>query len=138
MARPHRAPVARKTILARETQNRNVQIRNLAVSGLRVLKARAFTDTSRPLKMGMDIAILNRENDFDVGALRQGSVWASGEACFGAAKSQGITTEQFLLYTPRRKHSENNSPRLFLCTFWGRLLQNHVIAKRRFPNYYFA
>ena len=41
--------------------------------------------------------------------------------------------EQIYLYPPPRKNYENNSPRIVLCNFWGRLRQNCVITKKLIP-----
>ena len=39
---------------------------------------------------------------------------------------------------PPRKHYENNSPRVFLCNFWGRLRQNCVITQKLTPQALFC
>ena len=39
---------------------------------------------------------------------------------------------------PPRKYYENNSPRIFLCNFWGRLRQNCVITKKLIPEELFC
>ena len=39
---------------------------------------------------------------------------------------------------PPRKYYENNSHRIFLCNFWGRLRQNCVITKKLIPQELFC
>ena len=39
---------------------------------------------------------------------------------------------------PQRKHYENNSPRIVLCNFWGRLRRNYIITKKLTPRELFC
>ena len=48
------------------------------------------------------------------------------------------TTVTVIHYPPPRKYYENNSPRIFLCNFWGRLRQNCVITKKLIPQELFC